>query len=118
MKIKTKQMIKKFKIKLDDEFKNCKLTIPAMVPITQNFDKTRILGHAEVIPWGSDLFAYTPDDIENVNIGGKEQLKDLINKENLSLAIGGIVTKREDNIIHEFKITEVSIIPNIQNITS
>ena len=79
----------KYKVNFGDEFKNCKISLPKTVPVTQNFDNSNVLGFAEVKEENGQIVAEMDIELSNQKLV-------------LSVEIAGTVTSREGNLITGF----------------
>jgi len=122
----------KLKCYLDDQLEHCnsfgELNHSDKVPVFDNFQK--LIGEASIYKENNNIIVDIVidknlqcelDKIRNIfefgisSVSSKQIEGDEINKYKIfNCALGGIVTKQTDNIIEKFKITEVSIIPNIE----
>ena len=90
----------KLTVNFGDELKYAKVNLPKVVPVTKNFDNTKILGEAEVKQDGDNAIA-------ELNIVNEKRLKNI--KQILECGVAGIVTERKDNLITAFDLKSVSI---------
>lgn len=87
-------------VNFGDELKHVKVNLPKVVPVTKNFDNTKLLGEAEVKQEGE----YTIAELDIVNETEIENIKQI-----LECGIAGTVTERESNLITGFDLKGVSI---------
>jgi hypothetical protein len=87
-------------VNFGDELKHAKINLSKVVPVTKNFDNTKLLGEAEVKQDGEDTIA-------ELNIVNETEGRNI--KHILECGAVGTVTKRKGNLITGFDLKGVSI---------
>lgn len=90
----------KMTVNFGDELKHAKVNLPKVVPVTKNFDNTKLLGEAEVKQDGNDTIA-------ELNIVNENEIENI--KQILECGVAGTVTERKGNLITGFDLKSVSI---------
>lgn len=90
----------KLTVNFGDELKHAKINLSKVVPVTKNFDNTKLLGEAEVKKDGEDTIA-------ELNIVNETEIENI--KQILECGVAGTVTEREGNLITGFDLKSVSI---------
>ena len=90
----------KLTVNFGDELKHAKVNLPKVVPVTKNFDNTKLLGEAEVKLDGNDTIA-------ELNIVNEKEIENI--KQILECGVAGTVTARKGNLITGFDLKSVSI---------
>jgi hypothetical protein len=90
----------KLTVNFGDELKHAKVNLPKVVPVTKNFDNTKLIGEATIKHDGENTIA-------ELNIVNEKEVKNI--KQILECGVAGTVTEREGNLITGFNLKGVSI---------
>jgi hypothetical protein len=88
------------KVNFGDELSSAKVNLPKVVPVTRDFNNSKLIGEAEVRQEGDKVIA----KINIINEKEFEAIKDM-----LGCGVSGVVTEREGNLITEFDLKSISL---------
>lgn len=97
----------KVTIPIDPDLKDAKFIFPDNIPVTLNFDRSRLIGFCNIENKAGELII----DADFKTADAKRVFD--VDKITPNYALAGVVIEREGNVIKEFKVYECSIVPKI-----